>query len=99
MKTFLFLSYGFEPPTSEVMKSWGAWFQKMGDRVVAQEGLGDGRVFTREGTEAVTRDSGAATGYIIFTASDLAEAESPAKECPVIARNAVQEIVSMKDCA
>lgn len=98
MKKFLFLSYGFEPPTPEVMQAWGEWFAKVGPRIVAQEGLGSGRLITRDGVKDVTRDSGAATGYLIFTANDLAEAEAIARSCPIIASNLVQEIVSMKDC-
>ena len=31
MKKFIFLSYGCQKPTPEVMKSWGQWFASMAD--------------------------------------------------------------------
>jgi len=98
MKTFLFLSYGFTKPTPAIMESWGQWFAKVGARIVAQDGLGAGREFTPKGSRKLGRNTGAATGYIIFKAKSLAEAEKIAMACPIIASNVIQEIMPMGEC-
>ncbi|MBI3886439.1 MAG: hypothetical protein HY302_12030 [Opitutae bacterium] len=98
MKKFLFLSYGYQKPTPKIMKAWGRWFASIADKIVAQEGLGTGRAITPAGTKKLSRDMGAATGYIIFKAKNLKEAESIAKGCPVIASNVVQEIMPVGHC-
>lgn len=98
MKKFLFLSYGFEQPTPEIMKAWGAWFGLIGDRIVEQNGIGPGRQFTKDGDKALSKDTGAATGYVIFTAESLEEAEGLARQCPVIDSNIVHEIMPMGGC-
>ena len=34
MKKFVFLHYGFEKPTPEIMAAWGKWFGSMKDDIV-----------------------------------------------------------------
>jgi hypothetical protein len=36
MKNFVFLTYGFEKPTPEIMEAWGKWFESIRDRIVEQ---------------------------------------------------------------
>jgi hypothetical protein len=98
MKKFLFLSYGFETPTPEVMDAWGSFFGTISDRIVEQVGLGAGKEFTKSGTTDLSPKAGAATGYIIIKAASLEEAEQLMSACPIIERNAVQEIVEIGDC-
>ena len=98
MKKFIFLSYGFQNPTPQVMKAWGRRFGAIGDRIVAQEGLGDGREFTPAGIKRLSRATGAATGYIIFNAKSMKEAEKLAKGCPVTSSNVIQEIMPQGHC-
>ena len=38
MKKFVFLHYGFEKPTPEIMAAWGKWFESIKDRVVDMGG-------------------------------------------------------------
>ena len=95
MKKFIFLSYGYQTPTPEIMGAWGKWFASIADRIVDQGGLGSGRELSPGGTRELSRDNGAATGYVIFNAESLKEAEEIAKGCPVISSNVVHEIMSM----
>ena len=95
MKKFIFLSYGYQKPTSKIMAAWGEWFASIADRIVAQEGLGAGREITPAGIEKLSRDTGAATGYIIFSAESMKEAEKIAKGCPIISSNVLHEIMPM----
>ena len=97
MKKFIFLSFGFETPTPEVMEAWGAWFASIGDRIVEQGHLGSGKEFTKEGSKELSMDSGAATGYIIFNAESAEEAEKLAGQCPIVASNVIQEIMSPEE--
>ena len=99
MKKFLFISYGFETPTPEIMAAWGQWFGSMQERIVEQSMLGPGHSFAKGGdVAAVSGQSGGATGYLIFEAVDLEEAQKLASQCPVIERNVLQELISMGAC-
>ena len=44
MKKFVFLYYGYDEPTQEVMEAWGKWFASIGDKMVdsghSQIGIG-----------------------------------------------------------
>lgn len=42
MKKFMFLHFGFEKPTPEIMKAWQAWFESISDRQVDQGGFSGG---------------------------------------------------------
>ena len=37
MKKFVFLHFGFETPTPEIMEAWGTWFESISDKVVAEK--------------------------------------------------------------
>ena len=96
MKNYLFLSYGYVTPTQEIMDAWSNWFESIGDKVVdSSKGLGPGREFTHTGIKELSREKGAATGYLIFTAENIDAAENIAKSCPIITSNRVYEIMSM----
>ena len=34
MKKYLFLTYGFETPTKEIMDAWGKWFESIKENIV-----------------------------------------------------------------
>jgi hypothetical protein len=36
MKKFMYLHFGFEKPTPEIMMAWQAWFESIADKQVAQ---------------------------------------------------------------
>ena len=97
MKKFIFISYGFETPTPEVMEAWGKWFALVGDRMVEQGHLGSGKEFAKDGSKDLNYENGAATGYIIFNAESTEEAEEIAAACPVIASNVIQEIMPKEE--
>ena len=99
MNKFIFLSYGYETPTPEIMGAWGKWFASIADRIVEQEGLGSAHEISHDGTKELSRDTGAATGYIIFNAESFAEAEEIARGCPIISRNVIQEIRPKESCS
>ena len=97
MKKFIFLSYGYETPTPEIMGAWGKWFASIADRIVEQEGLGSAREISHDGTKELSPDTGAATGYTIFSAENIEEAEKIAKRSPIISSVVVHEIMSMEN--
>ena len=96
MKKFVFLFYGFQPPTQEIKDAWSHWFASIGDKIIdGGNPFGAGREITPTGTIELTLDTGAVTGYTIINADSLDEAEQIAKECPIITSVRVYEAVSM----
>ena len=95
MKKFMLLHCGFEKPTPEIMKAWGAWFEAIADRTVAQGGFAGAREISRSGTRDLPWGMESITGYNIIEAESLDEAESIAKDCPYIASIRVYEMRSM----
>ena len=96
MKKFVFLFYGFIPPTEEIMKDWNNWFASIGDKIADRGyGFAPGIEVTKDGTEALPFDEQAITAYMVFNAESLEEAESIAKTCPMITSVRVYETRSM----
>jgi hypothetical protein len=96
VKKFVLLTYGFEPPTPEIMEAWGNWFTSIGDKMVDSGGpSGGGREITRDGTTNLALDLEAFTGYLIINAADLDEATAIAETCPIITSIRVYETRSM----
>jgi hypothetical protein len=95
MKKFLFLHYGFESPTQEIMDAWNNWFVSIGDKMVDRGGpCAAGREITRTGTKDMPLDKEALTGYLIINADNMDEAEKIAKDCPMITSIRVYEVMS-----
>ena len=96
MKKFVLLYYGFEPPTQEIKDAWSTWFASIGDWLVdSGNPFGAGREITRNGTQELSLDNGAITGYSIINAQSIDEAEEIAKGCPAITSVRVYEAMSM----
>ena len=95
VKKFMMLHFGFEQPTPEIMKAWGAWFESIADRAVDHGGFGGAREISRAGTKDLPWGMESITGYNIIEAESLDEAEQIAKECPYISSIRVYEIRSM----
>ena len=95
MKKFMLMHCGFEPPTDEIMKAWGAWFASIADRQIDQGGFGAAREISRDGTKELPWGMESITGYNVIEAESIDEAEGIAKECPFIAGIRVYEMRSM----
>ncbi len=95
MKKFMFLSLGFEKPTPEMMGAWEKWFESISDRMVDQGGLwGGGREITKDGTKELPLGLDSITGFVVFHAESLDEAEKLSRACPVVSSNRVYEIMT-----
>ncbi len=95
MKKFMFLHFGFEKPTPEIMEAWEKWFESIADKQVDQGGFSSGREISKSGTKELQWDRGCITGYNIIEAEDLDAAEELARGNPYIASIRVYEIRSM----
>jgi hypothetical protein len=92
VKKFMFLHFGFEKPTPEIMGGWQEWFASIADQQVDQGGFRGGREISKDGTRELPRDLECITGYNIIEAESLEEAEKLAQNNPFITSIRVYEI-------
>jgi len=96
VKKFMFLHFGFEKPTPEIMGAWGKWFESIADKTVDQGGHFSGaREISKSGTKDLPMGMESITGYNIIEAADLDAAEKIAQGNPYIASIRVYEIMAM----
>lgn len=79
------------------MESWMTWFRSMGDKMVDQVGLADGREVTKNGVAELPFDESATTGYIVINAESMEEAVKTAEACPMITSTRVYEVMPSAD--
>jgi hypothetical protein len=96
MKKFVYVFYGYEEPTPEVMKAWGEWFAVVGKKFVdSGTPFGPGRVVTKSGASDVSKDESPITAYSIVSAENMEEAEKLLEGCPIIDSVRIYESMSM----
>ena len=94
MKRFLLLHFGFQKPTPEIMKAWGAWFESISDKIVDQGGhFSKGREISRSGTRDLPMDMQSITGYTVIEAQSLDAAENLAQSNPFITSIRIYEVM------
>lgn len=95
MKKFVFIHYGFEMPTPEIMDAWGKWFASIGDKIVDPGSpLGPGKEISRSGTKDLPMGTESVTGYVVINAENMEEAEKIARSCPIITSVRVYEAMT-----
>ena len=95
MKKFVYLHFGFEKPTPEIMEAWGAWFESISDKMVDQGGFSSGREISQSGTRDLPMNMESITGYNVIEAESLDAAEKLAQDNPFIASIRIYEVRSM----
>ena len=95
MKEFVFLHFGFEEPTPEIMEAWEAWFESVADKTVENVGFSGGREISKSGTRDLPWDMESITGYNIIEAESLDAAEKLAQSNPFIASIRIYEVREM----
>lgn len=88
MKNYVFIYYnngvreGVSPEQSKA--EWGAWFGKLGDKLVdaGNPFSGGGKAVEKSGVSTI--ENWPATGYTIVKAESIDEAADLAKDCPVL---------------
>jgi hypothetical protein len=95
MKKFMFLHFGFEKPSPEMMKAWQTWFAAIADRQVDQGGFNGGREISKSGTRDLPWDRESITGYNIIEAESLDAAEKLAQGNPFISSIRIYELRTM----
>ena len=94
MKKFVFLTYGFEKPTPEIMAAWGAWLESIKDNIVDMGHLSGGREISKAGTKDLPLGLESITGFMVMRADSLDEAEKMAQSNPYISSILVYELMS-----
>ena len=103
MAKYLFIYHGGSKPKSdsenaEVMDAWGNWFGSMGSAVV-DGGNPVGMSSTVNSDSSVSDDGGSnpASGYSLIEASDVDDAVTKAKGCPILASGGSVELAEAFD--
>ncbi len=94
MKKFVFLTYGFEKPTPEIMAAWGQWLESIKDNIVDMGHLSGGREISKAGTKDLPLSLESITGFMIVSADSLDDAEKMAQSNPYISSIRVYEMMS-----
>ena len=94
MKKFVFLTYGFEKPTPEIMAAWGAWLESIKDNIIDMGHLSGGREISKAGTKDLPLGLESITGFMIMSADSLDDAEKMAHSNPYISSIRVYEMMS-----
>ena len=94
MKKFVFLTYGFEPPTPEIMADWGKWFESIKDNIIEQGHFPHGREISKAGTKELPLGPDSITGFMIVSADSLDDAEKMAQSNPYISSIRLYEVMS-----
>lgn len=92
VKRFMFLHFGFENPTPEIMAAWKSWFEAISDRQIDQGGFSGGREISNSGTRDLPWDFDSITGYNVIEAESLDEAERLARSNPFVASIRIYEL-------
>jgi hypothetical protein len=95
VKTFVFLHFGFEKPTPEIMEAWEAWFESVADKTVENVGFSGGREISKSGSKDLPWNMESITGYSVIEAESLNAAEKLAQTNPFIASIRIYEVRSM----
>jgi hypothetical protein len=95
VKKFMFLHFGFQKPTPEIMEAWEAWFESISDKQVEQGGFSGAREISNSGTRDLPWNMDSITGYNIVEAESLDAAEKLAQSNPFIASIRIYEVRSM----
>jgi hypothetical protein len=96
MKTFVFLHYGFVPPTPEIGTAWREWYESIADRIVdGGKPFRVGHEISKDGERPLPLGPDSITGYTIISAENLDEAIEIARNCPSIAAIRVYEAAAM----
>ncbi len=94
MKKFVFLTYGFEKPTPEIMAAWGQWLKSIKDNIIDKGHLSGGREISKAGTKDLPLGLESITGFMIISANSLDDAEKMAQSNPYITSIRVYEMMS-----
>lgn len=92
MKKFVLVTVGFEIPTPDEMQKWMQWFQSIGDKMVNQVGLMNGKEVTKDGVTDLVMDTSALTGFLTINAESMDEAVKIAQACPAVTSTKVYEV-------
>jgi hypothetical protein len=91
MKKFVYLSYGFKPPTPEIMDAWSKWFSTIKPHVVDMIGFGAGREISKAGATDLPLGLDSITGLVIVNAENLDAAMKMAEGNPYVSAIRVYE--------
>ena len=103
MSKFIFVYHGGSKPENEaevasVMDAWGQWFGSMGAAVVdGGNPVGMSSTVNSDGSVVGNGGANPVSGYSLVEASDIDDAVSKAKNCPILTAGGSVEVAEAFD--
>jgi hypothetical protein len=103
MAKFLFVYHGGKPATDPseikaVMDAWGAWFGSLGAAVIdGGNPVGNSSTVLANGSLVSGGGANPASGYSLISASNLEDAHTKARGCPLLKAGGTVEIAQAFD--
>jgi hypothetical protein len=94
LKKFVFLTYGFEKPTAEIMDAWGKWFESIDKSVVERGHFPRGREISKAGVTELPLGPDSITGLVIVEAASFEDAERMAQSNPYVSSIRLYEMMT-----
>ncbi len=94
LKKYVFLTYGFQTPTPEIMNAWGRWFLSIKENVIEKGHFPRGREISRAGVTDLPLGPDSITGFAIVKAASFEDAEKMAQSNPYIASIRLYEVIA-----
>lgn len=92
LKKFVFLTYGFETPTAQIMGAWKKWFASIKENVVEMGHFPRGREISKAGVTDLPLGPNSITGFVIVEAVSFEDAERMAQSNPYISSIRLYEV-------
>lgn len=94
LKKFVFLTFGFQTPTPEIMDAWGRWFKSIEENVIEKGHFPRGREISKAGAIDLALGPDSITGFVIVKAASFDDAESMAQSNPYISSIRLYEVMA-----
>jgi len=94
VKKFVYLTFGFEKPTPEIMQAWKKWFEEIKSNILEQGHFPRGHEISKSGAKPLPMGPDSITGYVMVKAESFDDAVKMAETNPFIKSIRIYEVMA-----